>query len=141
MSDASVLFGGGAVPLWVSGTTYAQGRVTISPTDWQTYVRKVAGAGSTDPASDATNWVPCGGRAIKSTQRGLTAVATANVYVAIAAVNPAKTELRFLGSTSNTADTTGLGSVSLFSPSLILVSKGASAVTETEVSWELTERY
>ena len=43
--------------LWVSGTTYAVGDATISPIDLQTYRRVIAGAGTTDPSADATNWL------------------------------------------------------------------------------------
>src|SRR3546814_252300 len=43
---------------WVSGTTYAQGDVRYSPTNFQSYRRKTNGAGTTDPVSDATNWAP-----------------------------------------------------------------------------------
>lgn len=43
--------------LWVSGTTYAIGNARYSPTNGQTYRRLTAGAGTTDPASDTTNWV------------------------------------------------------------------------------------
>ena len=41
---------------WISGTTYAIGDVTWSPADFQAYRRKTAGAGTTDPSADATNW-------------------------------------------------------------------------------------
>ena len=41
---------------WVSGTTYAVGNVRYSPTDFMSYRRKTAGAGTTDPVSDTTNW-------------------------------------------------------------------------------------
>lgn len=41
---------------WISGTTYAVGDVTWSPADFQAYRRKVAGAGTTDPSADTTNW-------------------------------------------------------------------------------------
>jgi hypothetical protein len=44
------------VTKWISGTTYAQGVCVWSPADYQTYRRKVAGAGTTDPSADATNW-------------------------------------------------------------------------------------
>lgn len=43
-------------PIWVSGTTYAIGDIRWSPANYQTYRRKTAGAGTTDPASDPTNW-------------------------------------------------------------------------------------
>lgn len=42
--------------MWVSNTTYAKGVNVISPTDLQTYRRKVAGAGAVDPVTDTTNW-------------------------------------------------------------------------------------
>jgi len=42
---------------WVSGTTYAIGNARYSPIDGQTYRRKTAGAGATDPSLDGTNWV------------------------------------------------------------------------------------
>lgn len=42
--------------IWVSGTTYAVGDGRFSPINFQTYRRKTAGAGTTDPSLDATNW-------------------------------------------------------------------------------------
>lgn len=42
--------------LWVSGTTYALGDARYSPINLQTYRRKTAGAGTTDPSLDGTNW-------------------------------------------------------------------------------------
>ena len=41
---------------WVSGTTYAEGDCVWSPIDYQTYRRAIAGAGTTDPSIDDTNW-------------------------------------------------------------------------------------
>lgn len=41
---------------WVSGTTYAIGDCVYSPANLQTYRRKTAGAGTTDPSADPTNW-------------------------------------------------------------------------------------
>jgi flagellar basal body rod protein FlgC len=41
---------------WVSGTTYAIGDVRYSTLNFQTYRRKTAGAGTTDPQNDNTNW-------------------------------------------------------------------------------------
>lgn len=43
--------------VWVSGTTYAVGDVRYSPIDFLNYRRKTAGAGTTDPSADTTNWV------------------------------------------------------------------------------------
>ena len=42
--------------LWVSGTTYAIGFLVYSPLDKRAYRRLTAGAGTTDPSLDATNW-------------------------------------------------------------------------------------
>lgn len=42
---------------WVSGTTYAIGDARYSPANGQTYRRITAGAGTTDPSADITNWV------------------------------------------------------------------------------------
>ena len=48
----------GGPPLWVSGRTYPKGWEVRSPANLQRYVRKVAGAGATDPSADANNWEP-----------------------------------------------------------------------------------
>lgn len=41
---------------WITGTTYAIGDVRYSTLDFFNYRRKTAGAGSTDPSLDPTNW-------------------------------------------------------------------------------------
>lgn len=41
---------------WTSGTNYAVNTTVISGVNAQTYRRIVAGAGTTDPANDQTNW-------------------------------------------------------------------------------------
>ncbi len=41
---------------WVSGATYAVNANVVSPASYFIYRRLIAGAGSTDPASDTTNW-------------------------------------------------------------------------------------
>lgn len=46
---------------WVSGTTYSVGDLRYSPITFQTYRRAIAGAGTTDPSLDVTNWVAVGG--------------------------------------------------------------------------------
>lgn len=48
---------GVAAALWVSGTTYSIGDVRRSPATGYPYRRLTSGAGTTDPASDPTNWV------------------------------------------------------------------------------------
>ena len=42
---------------WVSGTTYAAGVTRWSPITGRTYRRLTAGAGTTDPSLDPTNWL------------------------------------------------------------------------------------
>lgn len=44
------------IGLWVSGTTYALADVTQSTVNQRWYKRIIAGAGTTDPSADATNW-------------------------------------------------------------------------------------
>ncbi len=46
------------VSAWVSDTTYSIGTTVWSPSTFQTFRRRTAGAGTTDPASDPTNWEP-----------------------------------------------------------------------------------
>ena len=41
---------------WVSGTTYAVGKIVYNTSDSLFYIRIVAGAGTTNPSSDTTNW-------------------------------------------------------------------------------------
>ena len=145
MSNLSQFAAGGDPQYWVSGTTYALGKTVRSPIDHQRYVRVVAGAGTTDPANDATNWRPDGGRAIKSIQRGTVAIANGGVSgsVTISSVNTAKAELRLLG---GTAQDRGTGSY-FAAPKISLTNSttvSASFGTETnygQISWELTEYY
>lgn len=42
--------------LWVSGTTYALNYLVYSPLTRRSYRRLIAGAGTTDPSLDTTNW-------------------------------------------------------------------------------------
>lgn len=44
-------------PRWASGTSYLVGNLAWSPVNGRIYRRLVAGAGTTDPSSDPTNWV------------------------------------------------------------------------------------
>ena len=119
----------GGPPLWVSGRTYPKGWEVRSTANLQRYVRKVAGAGGTDPSADADNWEPwtktvetllsslstsvanvkavvdsisAAPRGIKSIQRGVTTPgATGVVSVTISPVNTAKTRVTLLTSRSN----------------------------------------
>jgi len=44
--------------MWNAATNYAVGVSAISPTNFRTYRRKIAGISATDPAADATRWTP-----------------------------------------------------------------------------------
>lgn len=48
------------LPNWVSGTTYALNARVLSPANGVAYRRIVAGAGTTDPSTDTTNWAGFG---------------------------------------------------------------------------------
>lgn len=63
---ASAALASGAV-VWVTGLTYAVGDVRYSPLTYLVYRRIVAGAGSTDPSLDSTNWVVLVDSAIPTT--------------------------------------------------------------------------
>ena len=85
--------------LWVSGTTYAIGDVRRSPANGRPYRRLTAGAGTTDPASDATNWTEaavCTPDLIISTSAAVVARAGAHYLLA----NVATTTVTLPGSPS-----------------------------------------
>lgn len=46
---------------WVSGTTYAVGNVRFDPVNFLSYRRTTAGAGTTRPGLDTTNWLQVSG--------------------------------------------------------------------------------
>jgi hypothetical protein len=145
--SAAAYFGGSSDPAyWVSGTSYAQGKIIRSPSDHQLYTRIVAGAGATDPSADATNWRPEGMRAIKSIQRGtLSFSGTNNAATAtISSVNPAKTELRFLGANPLTSSSVSEGMVYIVltnSTTITAARQSGGNSNNPIVSWELTEYF
>lgn len=55
-ASAANAAGVAGVTQWVSGASYTTGNCAWSPANFQTYRRKTNGAGTTDPASDSTNW-------------------------------------------------------------------------------------
>lgn len=135
---------GRQAPVWVTGTTYPAGYVVWSPTDYQYYMRKSAGAGSTDPASDAdTNWHPTGDRAIKSIQRGVLSLSAAatTATATITSVKTEKTELRWLGFFGTTSDGIISAYVSLTNSTTVTATKTNATAIGSSISWELTERY
>lgn len=146
MSTLSQFFAGGGADPWVSGTTYAAGKVVLSPADnYQSYVRVIAGAGTTDPSADATNWKPMGARAIKSIQRGvITTTGAGATSTTISSVNPAKTELRYLGNNPASATSINEGMVYVVLTNATTVTAGRATTFNSNqalVSWELTEYF
>ncbi len=141
MSKASVLFGGGKPPaLWVTGTTYAVSDVVLSPSDKNYYTRIVAGAGSTDPSADGTNWRSSGANGIKSIQRGVASISgAASGTSTISSVDMTKTELRYLGFTTTGTDNQSSPKVALTNSTTITATIGVTG--SASASWELTERY
>jgi hypothetical protein len=76
-SDAAAATTGATA--WVSGTTYAIGAKVWSLINGRVHVRRVAGAGTTDPANDATNWEDViGGQRIRIT--GATTLQVRKLY-------------------------------------------------------------
>lgn len=57
-ASASASASSSASEKWVSGTGYTLGQVAWSPANFHAYRRRVAGAGTTDPSADPTNWEP-----------------------------------------------------------------------------------
>lgn len=144
MSSLSQFFGGGP-QVWVSGTTYTIGTVLLSPADnYQQYVRITNGAGTTDPASDATNYRPFGARAIKSIQRGVISMSSASSASAtVTAVNPSRAELTLLGvtTTDNTvSQDRWLCRLELTNSTTVSAVK-IPAVGTYNVAWQLVEYY
>ena len=142
-------FIGADTPYWVSGATYQMGKVVRSPSTHQLFVRAVAGAGTTDPDSDTTNWRPSGGRAIKSIQRGVTTPTSASeLVVTVASVNPAKAVLNLLSSSSSHLPDRASNvrmSLRVISATTIGVQSGFENVSWGQggmsLSWELIEYY
>lgn len=137
-------FIGGAARVWASGTPYLIGDVLLSPADnYQQYVRITNGAGTTDPASDTTNYRPYGARAIKSTQRGITLLSSGGTSVGatITSVVTAKTQLRLLGCRYNgVTNFQDVPYLQLTNSTTLTVFR-TGAVGDVYISWELTEYY
>ncbi len=55
-ANSALAAGYAGATVWVSGTTYALYDVRFSPINQRSYRRIIAGAGTTDPSADATNW-------------------------------------------------------------------------------------
>ena len=135
-------------PIWVSGRTYSLGDIVQSPAgNYQQFVRVIAGAGTTDPNADSTNWKPFGGRAIKSVQRGILTIASSSATgtATITSVDTNKSVLRFLSYTTGwSANVEGLRipRIILTNSTTVTGTRAFAVTDETlNISWDLTEYY
>lgn len=137
-------FFGGQPPKWVSGTTYALDFIVRSPASQHYYVRIVAGAGTTDPSADGTNWALVGSGGIKSIQRGTISFSATSATATVSSVNTSKSKLTLLGLTNNVGAAAFQGNdatnIVLTNATTITASKTGS-INTCVVSWELEERW
>jgi hypothetical protein len=137
-------FFGGPPPKWVSGTTYALDFIVRSPASQHHYVRIVAGAGTTDPSADGTNWARVGAGGIKSIQRGVISFSAASATATVSSVDTSKSKLKMLGFTTNTGSGALQGNdatkIVLTNATTITATK-AGALNTIDVSWELEEKW
>lgn len=128
--------------LWLSGRNYVAGEKSVSPIDFCVYVRKIAGAGATDPSSDTTNWQPSGAMARKSLQRITISVAAGNSSNTgtISAVNTSKTTIKLLGGNNYANDRAGNHRVELTN-STTVTAYAFDASYSTTIGVEIEETY
>lgn len=129
---------------WVSGTSYGIDADVWSAVDGRMYRRIVAGAGATDPSSDATNWKPIIASGVK-VQRGTSSMAggAASVTAAITAVSTTtKCQLRIVSVVANTSagpiDFSCQASIAFNSTSQIQMTR-LITTNAIEIGWEVTE--
>ena len=145
MSNFSDLFGASNLKRWVSGTTYALDTDVWSPVSGHTYRRIVAGAGTTDPSADQTNWKILGAAGVKSIQRGVVVIGSGsnNATATISPVTMGKTELRLLGAYAwnrgISSPSEALFHIQLASSTTVLARVGNANASTEEIYWELTE--
>jgi len=98
------------VTKWITGTNYALGDRTWSPTDYRTYRCKVAGVSVTDPNADSANWAiveitPNGANTLENLTIVPSVAANALTLTAKtqAAANPSNSDIVRVGMRSVTA--------------------------------------
>lgn len=130
---------------WVSGTSYGIDADVWSAVDGRMYRRIVAGAGTTDPSSDATNWKPiiAGGVKVQRGTSSMTGGTAAAVTAAITAVaSTAKCQLRIVSVVTNAGagnlDFSTQVAISFDSVSQIRMTR-LTTTNPVDVQWEVTE--
>lgn len=146
MTTARSAIQGTPTQKWVSGRTYGLDAIVWSPISKLTYVRIVAGAGTTDPSADGTNWALWGPTKLKSVQRGITTVNAGSFSASstVTAVDVAKSRLRLLGSGPSLTwgnNTTYGCRLSLSSSTAVSVELPQALAGSYQVSWELEEEW
>lgn len=126
------------VTKWVSGTTYAEGVVVWSPITYLSYRRKTAGAGTTDPSADNTNWAQAAGTGdVLSSAAVFTGSITEEIFAlgtsGSIALNPANGTVQTITLSANTTFTDSLST----GQSMILGIDDGSAYTVTwpTITW------
>lgn len=141
MPTALSTLAGGQIPLWVSGATYKQYlSVVRSPTDQQLYLRRTNGAGTVDPATDTTNWMPEGPRARKSLQRVYVGYYYPSGTATIAAVNPDKCLVTHIGAVTSNYQAFESGLITLTATS-VTVARGANVSGSLTTGVQIEEFY
>lgn len=125
---------------WVSGSTYTQWAIVISPANGQPYIRTAAaGSGTTDPSADASNWRLYGG-VYKSIQRVQFVVNGTSGTATISAVDTSRCELRNLGAYQNNTNSACTFVPSLVNSTTVQATFGLGGVNAT-VAIEILEHY
>lgn len=126
------------VTKWVSGTTYAEGVVVWSPITYLSYRRKTAGAGTTDPSADSTNWAQAAGTGdVLSSAAVFTGSITEEIFAlgtsGSIALNPANGTIQTCALTGNPTFT---DSLSAGQSIVLMLTNGASyTVTFPTITW------
>ena len=113
---------------WVSGTTYAEGVVTWSPITFYSYRRKIAGAGTTDPSADSTNWGLVAGDVTQAGSQTLT-----NKTIALGSNSVTGTKAQFDAALTDGDFATLAGSETLTNKTIAL---GSNSVTGTKAQFD-----
>lgn len=119
------------VTQWVSGTTYALGANVWSPINAQTYRRIIAGAGTTDPSADSTNWTKISENLTPASQAEMVA-GTETALRSMSPLRIAQAVAALAGGANFQA--TASGSISSGAPVIVNADGTVSAISETAVT-------
>lgn len=138
MTTARSAIQGTPTQKWVSGRTYGLDAIVWSPISKLTYVRIVAGAGTTDPSADSTNWEIFGPTRRKQLQY-VSVTLAANVGFATAtatipsAVVASKCRLVISWGTQGANAWFGPATLSITAPTTLSVDFGVSTLGQSAI--------